>query len=194
MWLSSVFDPLMCLCACLTASGHAPDESVDGFLGGISSHTWIRASVSSWTVCGCTWQHQMHWHITFHRCSSGFRSGERPFRNCFHTLATPGRILSCARRNPGPTTPVSGLTVALRYLVDLNMEACVTLQRQASLDYHWPTTKLAAWYSVSFVRNIQFAGGHFVGLWQCSSWHKGADTGPAAGLMTFLRPCPALLV
>ena len=34
-------------------------------------------------------------------------------------------------------------------------------------------------------------GGHFVGLWQCSSCsslHKGADTGPAAGLLLFHGP------
>lgn len=35
------------------------------------------------------------------------------------------------------------------------------------------------------------AGGHYVGLWQCSSCtslHKGADIGPADGLRTFYGP------
>ncbi|CAB1454220.1 unnamed protein product [Pleuronectes platessa] len=38
----------VCLYALLTTSGHAPDE----WCPGISYKTWIRPSVSSWTVCG----------------------------------------------------------------------------------------------------------------------------------------------
>ena len=64
---------------------------------GISSLTWIRASVSSWTVCGDTWRHRIHRYKTSPRFSIWFRSGEREdqsmtsirlsSRNCLHTLA-----------------------------------------------------------------------------------------------------------
>lgn len=49
------------------------------------------------TVCGGTWQHWLHQYTMSHKCSIGFRSGEREgqsmpsmpssSRNCLHTLA-----------------------------------------------------------------------------------------------------------
>ena len=54
---------LLCLYALPTTSGYAPDESA------IVSWT----SVSSWTVCGDTWRHQIHRYKTSRRCSIGFR-------------------------------------------------------------------------------------------------------------------------
>ncbi len=83
---------------------------------GISSQIWTRASLSSWTVWGATWRHQMDRNIMSLRCSIGFRPGEKgdhsmvsiasSSRNCLHTLATWGRALPCTRRNPGPTAQV----------------------------------------------------------------------------------------
>ena len=35
---------------------------------GISSQTWIRASVGSWTVCGGTWWRRIHRYTMSHRC------------------------------------------------------------------------------------------------------------------------------
>ena len=104
MWLSSVYGP----------HGNAPGES--------ESQTWVRASVSSWTNCGCTWWQLDALYITSHRCSNVFRSKEwesqsmspmpSSSRNCRHTLATWGQALSCTRRKPGPT-PAYDLTTAL---------------------------------------------------------------------------------
>ena len=94
------------------------------FSWGISSQTWIKASVNSWTVCGATWRWWMEWDTMSQMCSIGFRSGERASqsiasmpsscRNCWHTSATWGLALSCIRRNPGPTAPAYGLTMGLK--------------------------------------------------------------------------------
>ena len=75
---------------------------------GISSQTWIRASLSSWTVCVRTWRCRMHQYITSNRCFIGCRSGQlegqsmasmpSSSRNSIHTLATWGRALSLHQR------------------------------------------------------------------------------------------------
>ena len=46
------------------------------FSWGISSQTWIKASVNSWTVCGATWRWRMEQDMMSQMCSIGFRSGE----------------------------------------------------------------------------------------------------------------------
>ena len=91
---------------------------------GISSRPWIRASVSSWTVCGGTWRCRIHRYVMSKTYSIGFMSGEHEgkskasvtssSRNCLHTLATWGWALSCIRRNPGPDALVQGLAISLR--------------------------------------------------------------------------------
>ena len=90
---------------------------------GFSSQTWIRAPVSSWTVCGTNWQQQMHRYITSQRFSIGFRSRERGASQWHQCLCHPGTAytlwpheatLSCTRRNPEPTEPAQGLTMGLR--------------------------------------------------------------------------------
>ena len=105
MWLSSVYSRCVPVCT---------HDNVWALSRGISSQTWIRASGSSLTGCGGTWQSKIHIYKTSHRCSIGFRSGERKdqsmasmcllSRNCRNNLATWGRALSC-RRNPEPTAP-----------------------------------------------------------------------------------------
>jgi len=95
------------------------------FSWGISSQTWIEASVNSWTVCGATCRLWMEREMMSQMCSIGFRSGERAgesiasthssCRNCWHTCDTTwGRALPCIRRNPGPPAPAYGLTMGLR--------------------------------------------------------------------------------
>ena len=95
MLLSSCMAPT-CLYAHPTTCRHAPDEFAKG-VWGISSQTWIRASVSSCTVCGGTWRRPMHRYIMSHRFSIGFGSVEwegqsmasmpSSSRNCRNTLA-----------------------------------------------------------------------------------------------------------
>lgn len=65
---------------------------------GISTHTWIKASVSSCTVCVGTWWLWMQPYMMSQRCWIGFRPGERAghsissmyssSRQCWHTSAT----------------------------------------------------------------------------------------------------------
>ena len=71
---------LACLYALQTTSVHASDELANGALGDLPNNhalTCIRASVSSWTVCGHTWWHRMHQYSTSHWSLIGFRSGKR---------------------------------------------------------------------------------------------------------------------
>lgn len=93
-----------------TMSGHAPKELPDNVLG-ITSQTRMRASATSWTVCGLTWWLLIHRCIMSHRCSIGFRSEQlegqsmtsvpSSSRNCLNTLATWGQAMSCTRKNSG---------------------------------------------------------------------------------------------
>ncbi len=104
---------------------------------GISSQTWIRASVSSWAVCGATWWHQMHQYIMSQRFSIGFRSGE--------------------------PEPVSGINTFI-------FQELPTHSGQLRLGIVLHQEQPRAHYASS------------------SYSHKGADTGPAAGLMFFYGP------
>ena len=96
-----------CLYALPTTSGHAPDGTADGVLGrggGSPPKTWIRASVSSWTVCGATWRRRMHRYITSQRFSIGFGSGERQGQS-MESMPS-----SCSSSHKGADTgPAAGL-------------------------------------------------------------------------------------
>ena len=93
-------------------------------LWSIFYQTWTRALMSSCTLLGWTGRLRMRWSMMSQRCSMGLRSGEHAgqsiasmpssSRNLWHTLATCGRALSWARRNPGPTAPAYGRTKGRR--------------------------------------------------------------------------------
>lgn len=123
-----------CLYALPTMFGHAPDESADGVLGDLLPDR-IRASVTSWTVCGGAWNCQMHRYITSYKCSIEFRSGRREgqsmtsmsssSRNCLHIPATWGRAMSCIRSNPGSTAAAQVLTIAEDFIPVHNISCAV---------------------------------------------------------------------
>ena len=109
VWLSSVYGPSMPVCTPDNVWGCSWWGRTLGSWG-ISSHTQIRASVSSWKVCGGMWRQQMHQYPMSHKYSLGFRSGEQKgqsmasmpssSRNCLRNLST-GIVLQ-DRNNPGP--------------------------------------------------------------------------------------------
>lgn len=151
-----------CLHALPTLSGHAPNESADGALVNLEIQSWIRATVSSWTLWGGTWLHRMHWHIMSHRRSVGFRSGERDGQSVASIPLSDSIILDLSTC-PGPVRPGNALhqeelwaysvwsdncsedfiTVphSTQGTIGHDMEVYVAFQRCASPDHHWPTNK-----------------------------------------------------
>lgn len=53
---------------------------------GISSHIWIRASMSCWIISGAILQHHVQQYIMFQWCSVGFRSGKHGASNGIHAF------------------------------------------------------------------------------------------------------------
>lgn len=103
-------DASTCLCSLMTTSGQRMSQWMVSW--GVSSQTWIRRSLSSWTVCDPAWQCQIHWHIMSHSGPIGLTLGGVRVCQCLHQ---PGPALTpwphkpgtdCTRRNPGPTAPV----------------------------------------------------------------------------------------
>ena len=56
---------------------------------GISSLTWIRVSVKTWTVCDRTWHHRFYWYITSHWCSIGLGHGKERATQCYQCFSHP---------------------------------------------------------------------------------------------------------
>ena len=179
--MTSVYGPCVSVCTPNT-TGNAPDELANGVLG-FSSQTWIRASVSSWTVCGSIWQRQVHWYVRSHRWSIGFRSGEQEgqsvasvpssSRNCLYTLATesPAVSLHQEERRAYCTNVSSGSQPDCH--IGYDKEFCAALQGYTSPDHHWPTAKPIQLDDVTDSitefgqRHVHQLpnGGNFVGLW-----------------------------
>ena len=75
---------------------------------------------------------------------------------------------------------------------------CQLTGPKVSLEDNGPHLTLMESVSDSLVRNMHTSSlkRHFIVLWQCSPCsllHKGADTGPAAGLMPFYGPVLSLV-
>ena len=79
----------------------------------ISWQTSTRALVSSWAVFGGLGSRRMHGSMMGQKCLMWFRSGEcagqsivsmpSSSKNRWHTIATWGWVLSCTRKNTGPS-------------------------------------------------------------------------------------------